>query len=196
MMKDNIARAHNIIRSLGDFSKSYALTLNAEDVNSIIDGSLVLILHRARLESIEVVKKYGEDLPKVLADRGKMEQVLINIFLNAIQAMPKGGKLTIHTYAGTVDKSKIMESEKARYEAGLMIGDEAVFVEIEDGGAGMAESTLSKVFDPFFTTKDQKDGTGLGLTVTKSIIEMHRGLISIESKKGKGTKVIMSLRKA
>lgn len=196
MMKDNIARAHEIIRSLGDFSKSQALSLKAEDINSIIDNSLTLILHRTRLENIEVAKEYGENLPKVLADKVKIEQVLINIFINAIQAMPKGGRIKIRTYPGEVVRKKFVLDEKPRYDSGLIDGDEAVFVEVQDNGVGMPEAVLSKIFDPFFTTKAQKDGTGLGLTVTKSIMEMHQGLIAVKSEKGKGTVVTLALREA
>ncbi|MDD5595114.1 MAG: PAS domain S-box protein [Candidatus Omnitrophica bacterium] len=179
MLKDNIDRADNIIRALIDFSRLTELNFKKENVNSILENSLNLIKHEAEFEKVEIVQEFKERLPAVLVDNRKIEQVFINIILNAIQAMPNGGKITFRSYQV--------------FPGWRQYDQEFVVVEIEDMGIGIPEENLQKVWDPFFTTKGAR-GSGLGLAVSKSIIEMHDGFIEIESKVGKGTKVIVGLK--
>jgi signal transduction histidine kinase len=194
MLKNNIKRADDIVCALVDFSRATKLNIRPEDINSILENSIMLVQHRARLENIKIIRDLKDDLPKVLADRGKIEQVFINIFLNAIQAMPNGGKLFIRTYQKQLNEIKFRVGRRKIDGDYFEPGETAVVVEIEDTGVGISKENLAKVFDPFFTTKLHKEGTGLGLSVTKNIIDMHRGLIEIESEKGKGTKVILDLK--
>jgi signal transduction histidine kinase len=108
--------------------------------------------------------------------------------------MPKGGTITIRA------KKKILDNIKERVGRRegdfFTLGEEAVIIEVEDTGVGISKENLKRVFDPFFTTKSTKEGTGLGLAVTLNIINEHKGLIEIESKLGKGTKVILTLKTA
>lgn len=188
-IKNNVERADGIIRGLLDFSKLTELMLEPEDINAITESALGLIHHRVRLERIEVVKEMQKDLPSVRVDRRKIEQVFVNILLNAIQAMPDGGKLFIRSYITTFKKSTVTaENAAGDY---FKKGQKVVIAEVEDTGHGIDEDIARKIFDPFFTTKGPQEGTGLGLSVTRNIIDMHKAYIGIESKKNKGTKVIL-----
>ncbi len=192
IIKNNIKRADNIIRVLLDFSRVSKLEKKPEDINSILENSLVLIQHRVVLENIKITRELGKGLPNILVDKSKLEQVFINIFLNALQVMPEGGNLFLRTYQAKLSKPK--KGVGAREEDYFRLGENVLMVEIEDTGTGILPENLKKIFDPFFTTKDQGEGTGLGLSVTRNILIMHKGLIEIESQLGRGTKVIITLK--
>jgi two-component system NtrC family sensor kinase len=133
-----------------------------------------LVGNQINLENIGLEKNFDPQLPQVLADFDKIQQVLINIILNAIQAMPDGGNLTIAT---SVAK-------------GIRVGDinkDTVKIEIKDTGIGIPEENLKKLFTPFFTTKEKGKGVGLGLSVVHGIIGKHKGKIEVESEIGVGT---------
>lgn len=192
IIKDNIKRADDIVNTLVDFSRASKLEKRPEDINSILESSLILIQHRAMLENIKITRELGKDLPNISVDKSKMEQVFINIFLNAIQAMPGGGNLFLRTYQARLGEPK--SGAGSRGEDYFSAGEKALIIEIEDTGIGIPEENLKKVFDPFFTTKETGQGTGLGLSVTENILTMHKGLIEIKSSPGKGTKVIITLK--
>lgn len=172
--KDNILKASNIINTLLDFSRQQKLKLKKEGVNSILEDSLVLVENKAKLESIEVIKELEKNIPKISLDRGKIEQVIFNLCSNAIQAMPEGGKLYIRSYLADAGK--------------------AVKIEIEDTGLGIEKEDLKKIFDPFFSKRSRKKGTGLGLYVVKSIVDLHQGRLDAESEVESGTKFTLTLK--
>ncbi|MCK9602953.1 MAG: PAS domain S-box protein [Candidatus Omnitrophica bacterium] len=192
MLKGSVQRADKIINALLDFSRAANSDLKLEDINSILESSLNLVKARFKFDNIDVVTETKEGLPMVLADKNKLEQVFINVLLNAAQAMPGGGKIIIRSYAKELKETK--DGIGKREEDHFRIGEKAVIVEIEDFGSGISEENLKKIFDPFFTTKGPGSGVGLGLSVTRNIIHMHRGLIYAESQLGKGTKVIIILK--
>ncbi len=192
-MKNNIERADLIIRGLVDFSRLTELKLEPVDMNSVLDKALTLVHHRIKLERIKITRELKENLPKVLADQGKLEQVFVNLFLNAIQAMPNGGKLFLRSYLLPLGRKKGAIKDIEGYFADE---DQCVVVEIEDTGMGISEEDLKKIFDPFFSTKEPGEGTGLGLSVTMNIVDMHKGSIEIKSKVNKGTKAIIALKPA
>lgn len=195
MLKDSVKRADKIINALLDFSKAAKLDLKPEDVNSILNVSLSLLKAKFKFENINIKMELKKDMPKTFADKNKLEQVFINILLNAIQAMPNGGEIIIRSYdkklEGTVNNG--VGKRKDDY---FKIGETAVIVEIEDKGPGITEENLKKIFDPFFTTKGPSGGTGLGLSVTRNIINVHKGLIDIKSRQGAGTTMIVTLKTA
>lgn len=191
-IKKNINRANDIIGGLVDFSKMSNLKYSYEDIKSVIENSLILIRHEVKLDNVKIVKQIEDNLPKVSIDSTKMEQVFINIFLNALQAMPNGGELFIRGYLGRL--SDISSGVVRRSEDNFDAGEKALIVKIEDTGEGISKEDIEKVFDPFFTTKSARKGTGLGLSVTKNIISLHRGFIGIDSRKGKGTKISIALK--
>ncbi|MCX5677584.1 MAG: ATP-binding protein [Candidatus Omnitrophica bacterium] len=176
-MKAAIKRADDVIKDLLDFSRVSELNITAQDINSILNNALVLVKYQIDSAHVEIHKDLKEDIPRVQADRNKIEQVFVNIILNSIQAMPDGGTLTVRTYAKKVT------------------GDTNVVIEIEDTGTGISEDNLNNIFEPFFTTRRDKGGTGLGLFIVRNIIEMHKGRVEIINKKdGHGTKTTITLK--
>ncbi|MCM8797834.1 MAG: ATP-binding protein, partial [Candidatus Omnitrophica bacterium] len=190
-LKESIKRADRIINTLLDFSKAKTLDLQLEDIKSILEESLDLLKNQFERKSIEIVFDVKNDISMIMVDKNRLQQVFINVLLNAIQAMPKGGKIVIRAYE--ID-GKGAEDNIERKEDALQAGEKAVRVEIEDTGIGIPEENLNRVFEPFFTTKGPRGGTGLGLSVSRNILAMHKGSIAIKSKPGKGTKVIITLR--
>lgn len=192
MLKESIKRADKIISSLFDFSRASALELEPQDINAILEVALSLLKTKFKFDAIEVVMETKKDLPLAMADRNKLEQVFINLLLNAIQAMPKGGKIFVRTYDKKLPELKngLGKREGDNFRAGEI----AVIVEIEDTGIGISEENMKKIFEPFFTTKGPREGAGLGLAVTKNIITMHKGRIEIKSKEGQGTRVSVTLK--
>ena len=165
-MENEISRSSKIIRSLLDFSRQSEPTLRLVNINQALEQAFAIVGHQAELQNIEVIKDLNPSLPQVKADFDQMQQVFTNFILNAIQAMPDGGKLTIRT---SVD------------------GDDFIRVDVQDTGYGISKENLSKLFTPFFTTKEKGKGVGLGLAVAHGIIERHRGRIEVESEVGQGT---------
>ncbi|MFB3918976.1 MAG: PAS domain S-box protein [Candidatus Velamenicoccus archaeovorus] len=192
MMKDSVKRADGIVRALLDFSRTEGLRQERQDINVVIEGSLELMRHRLKLQPVELVFHLERNLPKIFIDRGKIEQVFVNLFNNALDAMPQGGKLYVRSCLSEMKAPG--DKVGNRKEDGFKAGEKVVVTEIEDTGVGIDEGIINKVFDPFFTTKDRTEGTGLGLSIAKSIIEMHNGLIRVESVRGKGTKFTILFR--
>jgi len=170
-MADAVDRADAVIKGLLNFSRSEPLTLVATDLNWVVEESLVLVKHELTKAHVTLEKDLADDLPKVDLDSGKVKQVLINVFMNAIQAMGDGGTLSVKTFLG-------MEAAE-----GPDVDGGGVVVEIEDTGNGIPEDKLERMFEPFFTTKGVGSGTGLGLSVSRNIIEMHRGTIRIGNRR-------------
>lgn len=154
IIKKNINRADNIIRLLFDFSRAAELDKKEEDVNTILENSLELVQHRIKLENIEVVRDLKEELPRVLVDKGRVEQVFINSLLNAIQAMPGGGRLFIRSYP---TEFTILEKEMGIRSDYFEAGEELVIVEIEDTGVGIPQETSISSLLHSLLRKDQKE---------------------------------------
>ena len=192
MIKESVERADKIINTLLDFSKSKGLDLEPENINSILETSLSLVKTRFKSEKVGITLEAKKDLPDVLVDKNKMEQVFINILLNALQAVGDSGRVVIRTYDKKLEEIK--NGIGKRTNDNFRIGETAVIVEVEDTGVGIPEENLNRIFDPFFTTKGPVGGAGLGLSVTRNIIHMHRGVIYVESRPGKGTKITLVLK--
>jgi len=192
MMKENIKRADKIIGNVIDFSRKTELDIEPHPITSVLEKALALTTYNMEMDSVRVIKKFENNLPAVLIDRGKMEQVFVNIFLNAIQAMPKGGNLFVRAYLKVM--SEPGHKTGKRGADFFNVGEPVVTVEIEDTGSGIPDEYQQKVFEPFFSTKTPRDGTGLGLSISMNIIAMHKGLIDIKSEEGKGTKVVLRLK--
>jgi len=159
-------RCARIVKNLLDFSRKSEPMKAMNSVNDTIDRALGLVEHLAAFQNIEIVKEYADDLPELLLDPGQIEQVFVNMLVNAGQAMEDGGRLTLWT--------------------GLDVDGETVLIRVTDTGSGIAEENIGRIFDPFFSTKGAK-GTGLGLSVSYGIMEGHGGTIEVQSKVGEGT---------
>jgi PAS domain S-box-containing protein len=173
-MEKELDRTTRIIRNLLDFARQSEPSTKPIEINKVINAALLLVGNQINLENISLEKNLDLHLPLVLADFDKIQQVLINIMLNAIQAMPKGGKLIITTSAAR--GSKIGGTQK-----------NTVRIDIKDTGVGIPKENLNKLFTPFFTTKEKGKGVGLGLSVVHGIIGKHKGKIDVESEPNEGT---------
>jgi signal transduction histidine kinase/ActR/RegA family two-component response regulator len=175
----NAKRAANLTRQLLMFCRKSVLDIKVLDLNDVV-SQLLKMMARLIGEHITIRFTPLPGLPAVEADSSMVEQVIMNLALNARDAMPKGGELTIRLFPLQVDAERI----RGGFEA--LPGD-FVCLAVSDTGCGMNEATLSRIFEPFFTTKEAGKGTGLGLATVHGIIAQHRGLVEVESAPGKGT---------
>jgi PAS domain S-box-containing protein len=163
-------RASEIVNSLLNFSRTSPREFIAVDLNKVARETVTLVEHQLTQAHIEVNLALDQNLPKIKGNAGKLQQVLLNLILNARDAMDSGGRLAISTRAS----------------------DGLVHMTVADSGAGIAPENLSRIFDPFFTTKTAKKGTGLGLSVSYGIIREHGGEIEVDSTIGAGTRFDLS----
>ncbi|HSE49395.1 MAG TPA: ATP-binding protein [Terriglobales bacterium] len=162
-------RASEIVNNLLNFSRTSGTEFSDISLNKVIGDTLSLLDHQMKVAKVKVVHELAEDLPLIHGNAGKLQQVFLNLFLNAKDAMPHGGTLTVSTANGS-----------------------GVNVAIKDTGTGIEPENLRRIYDPFFTTKNnvregERRGTGLGLAVSYGIIQEHAGKIHVESEPGKGT---------
>jgi two-component system, NtrC family, sensor kinase len=165
-------RCATIVKGLLDFARETVPQKTWASLNDILDASLALVRNQALFQNITIVREFSEEIPAILADPNQLEQVFINMFLNAGHAMTAGGTLRITTQRNNEFNG--------------------VMAEIADTGCGIPEENLAKIFDPFFTTKEAS-GTGLGLSVSYGIINSHGGKIEVESSVGIGTTFTIKL---
>src|SRR5256885_421775 len=179
-------------RVLYNLPASRQLDVKSEDFNALVDETLRLVRHALNSNEIELIKDYADRLPKVSADKTQIQQVFVNIFMNAIQAMGHGGKLKVRTYFKQLTETTHFEG--LRKADRFWVGDTAVVAEVEDTGSGIAEEHLAKIFDPFFTTKPTGIGTGLRFPVSQKIIEFHGCSLDIRNLKEGGVRVTIMLK--
>jgi len=165
-MDSELTRSTRLIRNLLDFARQSPPTLREVNLNDVVNRALDLAAHSAELQHIQVIEELDPSLPEPMADFDQLQQVCTNLVLNAIQAMPEGGRLTLRTSA---DK------------------DGQLKIEVQDTGCGIPAENMRKLFTPFFTTKGKGKGVGLGLAVAYGIIQRHQGRIEVQSKEGEGT---------
>jgi len=160
-------RIAKLIQQLMDFARNTRPSFELTDIHQLIDNTLTLTRHQIKKHFISLTSNLNGRLPKIVADPNQIQQVFLNIIINAIQATPDGGSLRIETEIGR--------------------DEESVQVRICDTGCGIPREYINNIFDPFFTTKEVGQGTGLGLAVSHRIIENHRGKIEVESRVNEGT---------
>lgn len=179
-MKTAIEKANTIIFDLMDYSASREDSMVAQDINTQIKRILKLMQHNFEKGGVMVCPEFSEEALWVEMEPSRMEQVFMNLFLNALAVMPRGGDLTVRTRAERLKQAGANVSAKITER--FRIGDHLAIIEIEDSGSGIDPAHADKIFDPFFSTRSTEDGTGLGLSVTRNIVEMHRGLITLENR--------------
>ncbi|MGC3988640.1 MAG: PAS domain-containing protein [Chthoniobacteraceae bacterium] len=191
-MSEATKRADNVIRGLLDFSVPKRLEASEESLNQVVEESLHLVRGEVDVSKHEIRKCLAPDLPLIKFDRIKIGQVLINLFTNSLQAMPEGGMLSVTTKLDQITGvgANIGDARSESFRA----GDTIATVTVEDSGPGIPSDKLPKIFDPFFTTKPTGKGTGLGLTVSRSIMDLHGGLIQIANRPEGGTRAILTFR--
>jgi signal transduction histidine kinase len=164
-------RAAKIVNGLLNLARPAQVDSGPVDINGVVNDVLSLLEHQFKTGSIQVRKELASSSPIVQGIEYKLQQVFLNLFLNARDAMPKGGWLSISTKVGP---------------------DEAT-IEVADTGSGIPADHLSRIYDPFFTTKDIGKGTGLGLSITYGIVQEHGGTITCDSSPGHGTRFTLTL---
>jgi len=164
-------RCADIVRRLLDFSRTSIPDKQLRSLSTLMESTLALVMHHATVNDVEIVRNYGVNLPDIDVDPNQIEQVFINLLVNACHAMPMGGRMTI-------SMRRDLKSDQ-------------LITTIEDTGHGISDENLGRIFDPFFTTKNQEldgiSGTGLGLSVSYGIIQNHGGQITVQSVLGRGT---------
>jgi two-component system sensor histidine kinase HydH len=170
-LRSAIERANRVISELLEFARPGALSLQPEDFHAVAERALGFVKFEIAREHLTVVRDWCEPSPELLLDRNKMEQVLVNVLLNAIQAMPQGGKLSLRTSANA---------------AGFT-------AKIDDTGLGVSATHQAKLFEPFFTTKPVGQGTGLGLSVARQIIQLHGGTLHLANRPEGGARVTIQI---
>jgi two-component system NtrC family sensor kinase len=171
IMYKETSRMREIVMGLLNFSRESPAEMKLLDVNGIVRQWLTILRSQKEFENITIEEQLAEELPGVRGDANQLQQVLVNLSLNACEAMPGGGTLTIAT----------------RRE------EETVLVSIADTGCGISEEHLEMIFDPFFTTKPVGKGTGLGLSVSYGIVRQHGGIMQVRSQEGQGTTFTFTL---
>jgi two-component system NtrC family sensor kinase len=210
-IEKEIGRINRIVRELLDFARPSKFEVREVEINKVIENTLSLLSYQKNFINIETQLKLQPDLPMIKGDEPQLSQVLINIILNAIDGMPKGGTLKIHTEEYVVEdvfpsrfplpyaprrrgdpvESDYFYMRKPDPISTLFTkfskGDRLVKIQITDTGIGIKKEDLERIFDPFFTTKAPDKGTGLGLSISLRIVESMGGEIKVESEVGKGT---------
>jgi len=190
-MREAISRANTVIGDLLQLSKVIPFQIRSESLNEIIQHCLRLVRPQLDAGGVTVALNLAQDLSPVEMDKSRMEQVFLNVLLNAIQAMPTGGALTLTTR--TLPPNGDLAPIPAPLPK-LNPGQKLMVAEVKDTGTGIKEADLPRVFDPFFTTKPTGIGNGLGLSMAKMIIERHGGAITINNAPDGGVLVTVALR--
>jgi len=187
-MGDALSRADNVIRGLLDFSAPKQLEVKREDLNAIINNALVLVRGEMK-NGTQIERDLQPNLPFLKLDSLKISQVFVNLFTNALHAMEEGGLLAVRTYSKQLTGvgANISDSRSESFR----VGQHIVVAEIDDTGCGIPEDKLPKIFEPFFTTKPTGRGTGLGLSVVKTIIDLHGATIDIRNLHDAGVRVTL-----
>jgi PAS domain S-box-containing protein len=181
-----VLRMDTTVNDVLEYTRSVRLSRTPEDVNAFLENALTLLAEKLEKGGVKVVREFAGDLPKIPIDANKTRQVILNFILNAIQAMPNGGTLTLRTrlLEGMVPQGGQGENREMVLQQ-LFLQQQMAAVSIQDTGTGIAKENLSKLFHPFFTTKTT--GTGLGLSICQKIIAAHGGMIDVQSTLGTGT---------
>ena len=177
---DDVERIERLIHEILDYARYMTPKLTQENLNDVVSSCLYFIEVKASSKSIAILKDLEGDLPSVKLDRQQIKQVLLNLFINAMEAIDNGnGRLSVKTH-------KLIK----------LVNDPWVQIEIQDSGPGISPKDLEHIFDPFYTTKHasgEREGTGLGLTIAHQIIQEHGGYIEVSSETGRGTTFFVNL---
>jgi len=167
------SRCKNIVKGLLEFARPKEPEMSLININEIVESSLAIMERQTLFQNIKIKKTYSSDLPKIVADSAQLQQVFVNIILNAAEAMDGKGLLTLSTS---------LNEDGSHIE-----------VQFSDTGHGIKEEDKKRLFEPFFSTKEVGKGTGLGLAISYSIIQKHKGTIEVRSQIGKGSTFTVKL---
>ncbi len=167
LVESETARCSQIVSNLLTFSRKSPIQFEEISIAGLIDKCVILSQHKLELQNIVLEQRIGSDLPAVRGDFNQLQQCVINLIFNAIDAMPEGGRLTLSAY---------VEASSSR-----------AIIMVQDTGKGIAPADLPHIFEPFYTTKQEGYGVGLGLSIVFGIMEHHKGAVRVESREGEGS---------
>ena len=173
LMSDELERCGSIVSGLLSFSRETPLEYKPLNINDVLDAVITLTRHKMELQGVQLVTDLVTGIIMVYGDANRLQQALLNLVFNALEAMPQGGRLEI---------SSRLSKDKKRID-----------IDVRDSGCGIPEADMDHLFDPFFTTKAEGEGTGLGLSIVYGVIKNHRGNVHVSSTVGKGTVFTLSL---
>jgi signal transduction histidine kinase len=190
-MADAVGRADKIVGGLLSYSRDRGLDLTSADLNAVINSSLRLVRHDLDRARTTVAVDLDPSIPKLSLDEFKVQQVLVNVFTNALHATGDDGELAVRTSLQTLGRGPNVGDRKTdRFKP----GERVAVIEVDDSGPGIKAADLKKIFDPFFTTKPLGVGTGLGLSISRQIVDMHGGTIDIGNREGGGARVTITFK--
>jgi len=178
LMEEAIRRIEATIGKLLDFSRTHELKLTTINLNEVVNETIGLIEYGAAEKGVKIEKNYQKHISQIHGDKHLLEQVILNLSLNAITAMPNGGELKYETDEIILDP---------------LLGQPSVYVKVIDTGIGISKAVQDRIFDPFYTTQIKEKGTGLGLSVSDRIVRQHQGVIEVESEEGYGSTFTVKL---
>jgi len=167
IIRKHTDQCRGVVEALLNFSRAAEPRMNKTDINACIEEVISVLDLQLQKDKFTIERHFDAALPRITVDGNKIKQVLMNLLINARQAMPDGGRITVKT--------------------GLVKDGRQLAIAISDTGQGVSRENISKIFDPFFTTKGPEKGTGLGLSVSYGIVQQHKGSITVDSPHGKGT---------
>jgi signal transduction histidine kinase len=170
---EDVYRCKEIVKSLLAYSRRTAQAKGLHEWNAVVEQALVLIRDQKIFANIKVIRDFSEEMMMVNIDKNQINQVIINLVMNAVAAMNEEGTLTLRTYR-----------DKASHQ---------VFLEVRDTGCGIPKQNLGKIFDPFFTTKEPGKGTGLGLSTVYGLVQENGGDVSVKKTGPEGTTFLVKL---
>jgi two-component system NtrC family sensor kinase len=166
-------RCGDLVKNLLTFSRTAPMNVVSTDLNAVLDRSVRLVAHQVEMNGIELHLDLSPGLPRIQCDPSQIEQVVLALVMNAIDAMPRGGNLKLST--------QVREETRE------------ALIQVRDDGPGIAPEILPRIFEPFLTTKESGKSVGLGLAVSQSIVERHHGRIDVQSEPGTGTTFTVTL---
>jgi|GEM_PF-235170 len=181
-----VERIESLLKEIMDYSRPRMPVFKDEDINDIMEKTVIFIEYEARKKGIRIERKYDSSIPTIKVDSEQMKQVLLNLIINAMDAVDNNGEINIAT-------------QKARHilsPSGKIGEREYAQIEITDNGAGIPEENIERIFNPFYTTKHaskEREGTGLGLSIVQEIITEHHGFVQVRSELGKGSSFLVNL---
>ena len=178
LMEEALRRIESTVKQLLDFSRHHELSLASVSLNEVVGEVIGLIEYSTQEKGIKIERRFRSDLALILGDKHLLEQVVLNLALNAVAAMPDGGTLILET--GTVKPDTFRRAQMA-------------YVRVTDTGIGIPHAIQDRIFDPFYTTKISEKGTGLGLSVSDRIVRQHEGTLEFESEYGQGSAFTVNL---
>jgi PAS domain S-box-containing protein len=191
-MEEAALRADGVVKDLLGFSAASSLNLKSENLNTLIEKALSLTKHEFDKHQIRIKKELDPGLMEIHLDANRIVQVFINLIMNATQAVGERGTVTVRTFLHTV--AAVGENTGYRSTDLFRPGEKVAVAQIDDTGPGIPEEALSKIFDPFYTTKRDTGGTGLGLAVVRTIIELHHAWIELSNLEGGGARVTLMFK--